>query len=201
MDGFRILHRVLLYTAVSFCVLPYACTEARLSFSIPVLNQHEWQAYNNELRDILRPLHGALSCDLISPAEAGDGLSESIGDFLLAKPEFNVKNASNKFINHQSKKVENAKNLKKYYRKRMNETNSPDDRKKFTQAVRTHNRLKKDWDKDCHEKSVLFQERQFKDNFWTFAKQSCNGTYGENQVYQAFPLKLPTHSTLANILI
>ena len=52
----------------------------------------------------------------------------------------------------------------------MRETNDPADRKKFAEALRTHNRL----NKESQEKSVAFRERWFKEIFWTFTKQSCS---------------------------
>ena len=46
----------------------------------------------------------------------------------------------------------------------MKETNSLEDRRNFTQALRTHNRLKKDRDRECKTKYVDHQESQFRDN-------------------------------------
>ena len=116
MESCRIWNSVPLYMlctiVVTLSCLLTTC-EGKLRFSIPAATPHEWQTYNNELRDILHPIHTALGSDILSPDEAGDRLSTTMQDYLLSKPEFNVKKSSKKFIQHKSKRVEASKNMKK----------------------------------------------------------------------------------------
>ena len=156
-----------------------------LKFALPVKNKDQWSEYNSELSQILKPLHSAIANDIVTPEVGGDQLTHDIQNFLLTKPEFND-NKKSSYVTHTSKVLEAATSIKNKLRKQAKQSKTPEDRKKFHQAIRAHNYIvKQEKLKDKH-KTVQYQESLYHKDFWSFSKSVCTGHFGQDQVYPGF---------------
>ncbi len=156
-----------------------------IKFVIPPLAKDKWTEYNKDLNLILQPIHNALSSDLIDPKTAGDQIAKTTQDFLLSKPEF--ESSSNEpYHSHPSKLVEKAKSVKNNYRKSMKNSDNEEDRQLFYDALRAHNKLVKSKRAKDKAKTVSYQEKLFRQNFWDFSKKVANGQYGSEPTLPTF---------------
>ena len=168
-------------------MLPALTALTFLRFVVPAdKTTADWNNYNTELNNLLQPIHQDLAHDFISPDVAGDRIGETIKSFLLSKPEFHEDKQSSSFIQHKSKTLEKAKSAKNELRKAARKSNDPGERKQFFKAIRVHsylNKLQKQKDKT---KTAAYQEKLFKQNFFSFSKSVCDDTFGDSAKHPSF---------------
>ena len=157
-----------------------------LKFTLPVKSKEEWIACNSELKILLDPIHHDLATDVISPSEAGDKIGLTIQNFLLSKPEFNEERKSSTYIKHDSKALNQVKTIKNQLRKSARNSQDPEERKQFYQAIRAHSYLNKQQRKKDKDKSAAWQESIYRKNFFEFSKSVCNDTLGKSSPQPSF---------------
>ena len=173
---------------VKGCALATLTTVAAfLRFVLPAnKSQEDWTSYNTELNSLLKPIHRALAADIIPPNVAGDQIGLTIQQFLLSKPEFNEDRKSSSFISHEPKTLEKVKTLKNQLWKSARKSQDPQERKRFYQAIRTHNFLKKQQRQKEKHKTASWQEDVYHKNFFEFSKSTCNDTLGKSSPLPSF---------------
>ena len=171
--------------------------EAR-QFDIPVLGANQWNDINHDLASALAPLHFDLSNDLISPKVGGELFTDTLVEFLKSIPDISCRK-SKTYQAHSPKTLANAKKLKNTLRKKaFSPSGTDEDRKAFHDAIKTVSYLKKMERKKNKEKQTEFEEKQFLNNFWSFAKRCAEGristdparpTFGEAAANKYYPNK------------
>ena len=157
-----------------------------IRFALPLKTKDPWRNYNHELQQELYPIQGALANDIISPTLAGDQILATTQEFLLSKPDFVESEKPGQYTKNKPAILEKAKSVKNSLRKELRKTNDSDTRKQLQTAIRSHNRLKKEYGKREKHKTAIYQEKLFKNDFWKFSKSVVNGTFGTPSVCPAF---------------
>jgi len=152
----------------SLLLCPLTATNALIFPSLP---SHDWSTINNELHPQLTPIHAALSSNAITPSEAADSFSSTLTAFFLSKPEFNAP-PSQSYISRTSKALKKAKKEKNALRRLAfsNSTSSPSLRSDFYRALNLYSILKKEQKRNNKAKSASYQEKLYRQSFWSFSK-------------------------------
>ena len=158
------------------------------------LNEHEtnaldvWKDYDTEFAQLLIPLHDKLTNNEIKPDEAATMFNNMLTKFLETKPTL-VKEVKS-FYKHKPtsmKKLEDAKKLKILLEKKARQKDATDEDKSLAcQALRHYDYLLKEQKTTDEAKEKIKQEKDFRTNFYKFAKDVTNGTYGQPPVEPTF---------------
>lgn len=155
-------------------------------FTIPTIHENQWREINQDLSSLLAPVHFDLCNGLINPKQAGDTFSEVLTEFLKSVPEISNKQ-SDRYISHEPKTLSAARKKKNALRKKAFSRNATaEDRKAFNDAIKSVSHLKHLEEKKREGKSASFQEKQSKDNFWSFAKKAAEGNLSTNPARPSF---------------
>jgi hypothetical protein len=155
----------------------FGIADARLFF--PDLPADTWQLHDSCVSGLLAPVQEALNSRSASAKVFSDSFLSTLCRYLHSNCSF-VKNVKQ---DRRRKSVSNAsveaahkeKNcLKKIARRRRS---SPQDRRAFYGAIRSHSRLKRIHEQAQRDKNATFQELSLC-NFYNFAKEAVAGTIG-----------------------
>ena len=158
-----------------------------ISRSTPQLDSDRWNEIDVQLNDLIGPLHYRISNEETPADEAADELAEIITFLLTNVPEFNDVE-KDYFERKQSTSLEEARVLKRELRKKAKKRNaSSEDKESWLQAVRLHAFLLRLKHRKEGANEIRAQEKEYRRNFFKFAKSACNGTVGEPKVEPGFP--------------
>ena len=103
-------------------------------------------------------------------------------------PEFTLPTSESEgYIQSAPKTISGARALKSMLRKQVKKGNgNSEDRKQFAESVRYHKYLLKQKRKTDLNNKAIDQERQYKTNFWQFAKKACKGSIGNKSKKASF---------------
>ena len=152
------------------------------------LSSNTWQEIDTELKDKTRHVHFGLSNNILPPSEASEAYTEILSTYFKNKPEFIQQNAAPPgHTSHIPKTIKEAKSLKSSLRKRLKTGNEDaNTRKLFAESIRYHNFLIKEKRKSDISHKQRNHEKQFKTNFWNFAKRACKGTLNDKPQKPSF---------------
>ena len=170
-------------------ILPAAiATTAFLRFVAPNLPVPQWNSYNQELSDLLKPLHHNLSTGEISSDEAGDCFNLIVSDFLSSKPGFlpDPKPEHN-YTRRENKTLKEAKILKNKLRKKaFSKWGTNQDKATFYDALHTYDYLKKQHMDNTQNHNAKYEEKKYRSDFWSFSKKLVKGTLYEEPKFPTF---------------
>ena len=176
------------FLVLSLCFVICPAAQGRL-FTVPFLSTDEWQTHNHAIKDRTALLHFDLSNNVISPKEAAVSFVETIQHYFHEHEEFLERKQSESYIEHEPKSISQARKRKNLLRKKAyGKSGTDEDRKEFRRAVKTVSYLKKQHKQSQEERSRAHLEKQFRDNFYEFAKRVCNGTVNASQPRPTFSL-------------
>ena len=179
---------VLLHFLAFLCLLGIA--DARLFF--PDLSADTWQLHDGCVSGLLRPAREALNSRSAGAKVSSDSFSSTLCGYLRSNHSF-VKDVKQ---DRRRKSVSDAsveaarkeKNrLKKVARRRGS---TPQDRRAFYGAIRSHSHLKRIHEQVQRDKDATFQERSYLRNFYNFAKEAVAGAIGGGGDSPQFPVEV-----------
>jgi hypothetical protein len=179
---------VLLHFLAFLCL--FGIADARLFF--PDLPPDTWQLHDHCVLGILGPAREALNLRSASAKVFSDSFSSTICGYLRSNHSF-VKDVKQ---DRRRKSVSNAsveaackeKNcLKKVARRRGS---TPQDRRAFYGAIKSHSRLKRIPEQAQRDKDATFQERSYLRSFCNFAKEAVAGTIGVGVIHPSSQWRL-----------
>ena len=169
-------------------------SKPKITRNPPKLEKEDWQKYNSEFRDINQKSWRSLKKGTTTPEQYITDLNAMLASYLESKPEFQEKNKT--FFKHNppsNKVLEEARKEKIAYNKKAKENGAtPEDKAKAKESIRTHSYLSKLNKAKAELSKAKEEDKAYKKNFWTTAKDVSNGTFGK-------PRSAPTFSeTTAN---
>ena len=147
-----------------------------------------WKMYNDEFASIVTQLHEDLDSDNIRPSEAATQLNHLLTTFLESKPDL-VKQVKKNYKHKPAafNDLYNAKKLKNELEKKARQKDATaDDRIAASQALKHYSFLIKEKKEINESTEIKEQERQYKRNFFKFAKTVTKGEYGKEQIEPTF---------------
>jgi hypothetical protein len=179
-------HFVLLHLLAFLCLSGIA--DARFFF--PNLPADTWQLHDHCVLGILRPAWEALNSRSASAKVSSDSFASTLCRCLCNNHSF-VKDVKQ---DRRRKSVSNASveaaRKEKNRLKKITRRSTPQDRKAFYGAIRSHSRLKRIHEQAQRDKDATFQERSFLHNFYNFAKEAVAGTIGGGSDSPEFPVEV-----------
>ena len=155
------------------------CIVSCWKFTIPTFSQTEWSEHNRALSDLLGPLHHELAQKAISPKDAAQSFTDTLTQYFSSHDEFIEKKLNQSYIEHEPRTVAQAKKAKNQLRRKAYGKNGTvQDRKAFHDAVRAVSHFTKEHKKSQKQKSAALHEKKYKENFYDYSKQICNGSFG-----------------------
>ena len=160
-----------------------------LSRATPDLTEAKWKELDNKISKETSNLHHLLGHDQVPPDEAAVLLGEILKDFLEEEPEFQELQKTF-FKQKESTTLEEARILKRDLKKKARGKNaSREDKENHAKAVRIHAFLLKRTREKDEKGAIRKQEKAYRKNFFSFAKDACNGTLDTERVKPKFSNK------------
>ena len=163
-------------------------TSAFLRFVVPNLPTSAWTSHNQQLTELLQPLHHALAVGDMLPHEAGDCFNLALFDFLKDKPEFvELPKDNTTYCRRENKTLDEARICKNKLRKKaFNKWSTTEDRQNFYQALHTYDFLKKESEKNTTIHCTKYEEKKYRTDFWNFSKKLVNGLLYDTPKHPTF---------------
>ncbi|XP_071491341.1 uncharacterized protein [Diadema antillarum] len=169
-----------MHSVVLLLIIYIAQTEAFTRLAIPQYARNEWQQRNNELKELIAPIHRDLNHRILTPKEAADSFSHTVFGYFASQPDFVQENNSRAYVEHEPKTLADARKKKNILRRKaFGKESTEEDRKNFRSAVKAVSFLKKRSDKRKAGKTAAYQENLYRKDFWNFSKQVCNGDFNK----------------------
>ena len=170
----------IIFIHVALLTICYPLHAVGFQFTIPTFSSNEWQVHDLAIRNLLRPVHSGLSCGDVRPAEAADQFTDVLKSYLSDNKEFVKEQSSKGYISHEPKTLSQARKKKNALRKKaFSRQGTPEDKRLFRQAVKAVSFLNKQKRRADANKSQVHHEKQYRSNFWGYAKNITQGTYGQ----------------------
>ena len=127
-----------------------------------------WQSENSSVPSILDSIVG--TC--VQPrAEAADQFTDTLKSYLSDNKEFFKGQSSKGYISHEPKTLSQARKKKNALRRKaFSRQGTPEDKQLFRQAVKAVSFLNKQKRRADANKSQVHHEKQYRSNFWGYAK-------------------------------
>ena len=154
----------------------------------PKLEKEAWQKINSEFRDINQKSWKSLKNSKTTPEQYVTDLNGMLASYLESKAEFQEK--TKPFFKHNptsNKSLEDARKQKISLNKKARTKDATiEDKENAKESIRTHSYLVK-LNKSKEELSKAKQEEKaYKKNFWSCAKDVSNGTFGKKKSAPTF---------------
>ena len=151
-------------------------------------SEDRWKEYNTEFADIVSPLQDGLKSGQINSSEVASQLTILLTSFLASKP--NILKEVKTYFRHKPSSMTNlndARKLKIELEKISRQKGATiEDKVVASEALRHYNYLLKQNREKEDFQEVKEQERQYKRNFYKFAKDVTKGVYGKETLSPTF---------------
>jgi hypothetical protein len=158
---FLVIDNVLLFVVdyCNFCLFVLLLHFGRLS--LPDLSADAWQLHDGHVSGLMGPTRADLNSRLASTKVSSDSFTSALCGYLRSNHSF-VKNVKQdrrrKFVSDAT--VEAARKEKNHLKKvALRRDSTPQDRRVFYEAIRSHCRLKRLYEQAQRERDAMFQER------------------------------------------
>ena len=168
-----------------WCCILLALTMG-LSRLTPDLSELRWKELDSNINKEMGNLHNLLGNNQIPSDEAASLFGKILSDFLENEPEF--KEIEKEFFKQkESTTQEEARLTKKDLKKKSKAKNATrEDKDNHVRAVRMYSFLLKRKKVKEQEGQIRKQEKEYKKDFFKFAKKACNGTLDSEPVKPDF---------------
>ena len=147
-----------------------------------------WVTYDNEMCFIIDSIEVQLNSGEISPAEAASLFNKRLTEFLESKP--NLLHEVKTFYKHKPesmKDINDARKLKTSLNKKAKQIGATkEDKSLACQAHRHYNFLLNEQKNKSESKEIIEQEKAYSKDFFKFAKETTNGTYGKPRISPSY---------------
>ena len=172
-------------TRLLLATLPIMC----LTRLTPDLTSDRWNELDCKLVGLLGPLHWRISQKEVATNAAADELGEILTNFLRSEPEFEA-TGKQFFEKKKAKSLEQARILKKELKKVARKRGATAEEKaEWLKAVKLYAYLLRKEKRREEGSRIREQEKAYRKDFFSFAKDACNGTLGEERVQPQFSVE------------
>ena len=159
---------------------------SRITRSTPDFHNDCWNKFDNEIDKLTGPLHYLLGMDMIENNEAGKQYAEILSNYLEAQPEFQEE-ALEFYKHNPPTSLEEARKVKNKLRKKAKHKDATlEEKQNFNKALKYYNFLLNQRKRANQRNSARKQEKEYRKNFYKFAKAATNGTLDEEKVVPTF---------------